>query len=149
MSDAYPNIYRIEDAPGVSWSHRRALRRLADSICRRTGMFCSFNQKFKCLLFHLTTEPDGGPLSLPAFHPDGSEKVYAEPDIDRAVEFIGICRAGKKAKDVWAARQRERDKWERGDRTEKYLADIRPDAKDFAKYLDDTRRGTRKVMVSL
>lgn len=146
MSDTYPNICRIEEAPNVSWSHRIHLRRVGNAIARRTGLFCSFNKVNNSLLFHQGPEPFGGPLSLPVFHPDRHERRYSDPDIDLAVETVGICRVGRKAKDVWAAKQKQRDAWEKKSATDKYLDDVRPGATDYARYLDQRRRGVGKLI---
>lgn len=146
MSDTYPNICRIQDAPYVSWSHRAHLKKTADNICRRTGLYCSFNRANSSLLFHTTPEPFGGPLSLRAYHPDGLEKRYSDIDIDDAVRFVGVCRVGRAVKDKWADKQKQRDKWEYNDYHENHLADRRPGATDYARFLDQRRRGVGKLI---
>lgn len=148
MSDAYPNICRISEAP-VSWSHRARLQRVADAICRRTGLFCSFNRLGNSLLFHQTLEPFGGPLSLRAFHPDGQEKHYSDPEIDRAVEYVGVCRIDPKVKRMWEAQNKRTEDQHRRGRMDRYLDDVRPDAKSYAAYLDKRRRGVQRVSVAL
>lgn len=149
MSDTYPNIFRIDDAPGVSVWHRKRLRRVANVITRRTGLFCSYNSHNKSLLFHLNAEPIGGPLRLPAFHPDGAEVVYSDGAIDDAVRFICLGRMSRSEKDRIAAKDKQIETWEHQDRIEKRLDERRPDAISYATYLDQKRRGVQKVSVAL
>lgn len=145
-SDTYPNIWRIDEAPGLSVWHRSRMRRVVESICRRTGINVSFNTRDNSYLFHWEHEPFGGPLSLKAFHPDGSERFYSDNDIDDAVRFVGMCKVGRATKDRWAAQHKQKDKWERDEATEKHLDERRPGAKDYARFIDQKRRGVGKII---
>lgn len=142
----YPHMFRVAHAPGIAPDHRRRLERIADSVCRRTGIRCSYNAKFQRLFFHWTAEPDSGPLGLPVFGENGEEARYDDNQIDDAVRWIQYGRIGRDRKERIAADQKQREQWERDDAINRRLEDRRPTALDRARFLDQRRRGVSKVI---
>jgi hypothetical protein len=142
-------MFRVQHAPGLSPEHRRRLVRLAETVCRRTGIRCSYNAKFNRLLFHWTVEPDSGPLGLPAFSGDtGAEARYSDIDIDDAVRWIQYGKIDRSKKEQIAAANKQREDWDKNDAVNKRLEDRRPSALDRARFLDQKRRGVQKIIAT-
>lgn len=137
-------MHRIDHAP-VSQDVRRKMRTVASQIGRRTGLRCSYNAFDKTMFFHYTPEPDSGPLSLPVF--DGNvSKTYSSTDIDDAVRYVNYGKMSRSQKDRIASQQKQMEQWEQQDKRNRFLAERRPDAEDFARFLDQKRRGVGKVI---
>lgn len=142
----YPHMHRIASAPGVDPQHRSRLVKIADAICRRTGIRCSYNAFNERLFFHYTPEPDSGPFALPVFDQDGHPIRYSDNDIDDAVRYIQYGKMSRSQKDKIGRQKEQMDRWTWEDKMNRHLDERRPSGVDYARYLDQKRRGVSKVI---
>lgn len=143
----YPHMHRLNDAPGVPSDYRKHMKSVADRICRRTGLRCSYNAFDRTMFFHYTPEPDSGPMRLPVFRPeDGSTRRYSDLEVDEAVRYVNYGKMSRAMKDKIGQQRRQFEQWEAQEKRDKFLAERRPDAEDLARHLDQKRRGVGKVI---
>lgn len=120
-------------------------RTAAMEIARRTGTTPFLNVDSQAVLFVYGIEPHGGPLMLSR----SDLQRYGSHDIDRAVEYIQLGRMTRREKDRIGQKNEAERKYEAEQEKQKFLAERRPDAKSYARYLDEKRRGTTKKTVAL
>jgi len=118
------------------------VRRNAGEVAKRTGTNAFYNAARDEVLFAYGDEPCGGPLAV------GAEEVqrWHQGRIDDAVLYVNMGKADRREKDRIAERNARLEKRQREEKRDKELADRRPDATDYAGFLDRERRGTRKVV---
>jgi hypothetical protein len=143
----YPWMTPVDGRPLPNVSHGDAMhiRWWAGQIAARTGLKPFYNSNFRNVLFALGNEPHGGPVAIDAVHRDGTFKTICVQDIDDACKLIGMGRLKRAEKAKIAAAAKQREQWEKNDKTDAFLAERRPDAEYYAGFLDRKRRGVDKV----
>lgn len=142
-------LHRVCDAPGLSPDHRVRLRRIAETITRRTGTHAIYNSVRKFLAFYYGDNPASFcVLTLKAFTESGVESRLTDAEVDDAVRYIHLGHAPTAKKDAWMAEQEAAEKYEREQETERHLHTVRPGATDMFKFLDRKRRGVAKVIAA-
>lgn len=144
----FPYIYRLDDAPGLSVWHRKKLRRVAETIRRRTGLNYVYNSWNRSILFNHSEVTNMGPIRLDAFYSDGEEKRYSDTEIETAVQCIQLAKRERAWKDEQAQKQEQIEKYEQEKQKQRMFDDRRPDALRTAEYLDRERRGVRKLITA-
>lgn len=141
----YPHLEPVERSPlGMGIVDASRARKAVAEICRRTGTRGFYNAITHAVLFVYGDEPHGGPMALPL-----TDKPITRADIDSAVEYMQLGKVELRRKQAWAEKQEAEEKYQHEQRTQKHLDDVRPDAKSYAAYLDERRRGVRKTTVTL
>lgn len=142
----YPMMFPLDgrEIPRLP-SHMRAnVLKAGNEIARRTGARAFYNAAQGSILFVYGDEPHGGPMALPI-----TDILISQSDIDSAVEYIGMGKMARREKDRIAEKNRVADEHRHAKRTEKHLAERRPDAMSYARFLDEKRRGVQKLSVAL
>lgn len=138
-------LHPIEHAPGVSQFHRAHLRKVAQAICRRTGLHACYNSRLQNVLFHNGNQ-FGGPLALQAFHPDGHERRWSDTEIDNAVKYVQLGNMPEDRKQAIQNRAEWFEKTEKQSASNRQKDNQRPEAQNLLAYNDRKRRGVEKVI---
>lgn len=141
----YPFLHPIDQAPGLSTTHRSHLRRISGTICKRTGLHACYNERNSTVLFH-NGDQFGGPLALEAFRKDGCERRWSDSEVDHAVEYVKLGYIPREDKDRIASRNEWLESCNKRDAIQSHTENGKPEAKSVMGYADRKRRGVEKVI---
>lgn len=142
----YPHMFPLDGRalPHISAPDAKKIRGWASRIASRTGLKAFYNARLGNVLFSLTDEPFGGPITVPVFK-NHQIRTVSETEIDDMVRMAGMARMSRAQKDKILAHNKQLESWEKEDKTNALLAERRPDAISYAAFRDRKRRGVEKV----
>lgn len=146
FDNRYPWMFPLDGRalPHIAPVDAKYIRAWATKIASRTGLHAFYNAGLGNVLFALSNEPFGGPITVPVFANRQVRKV-SDTEIDDMVRMAGMARLKREAKDRIMAHNKQLEEWEKNDKTNALLAERRPDAISYAGFLDRKRRGVAKV----
>jgi hypothetical protein len=147
FDNRYPHMLPVDrPLPGLDAMERHAVRAFSRAVETRTGTSGYYNRKTGQVLFVYGDEPHGGPAAYQVRHLGRPIRLPDTGEIDSLVLYIQQGKMARREKDRIAERNKRHEDGKRDEAQQKFLAERRPSATDYADFLDKKRRGTTKLV---
>lgn len=146
----FPHMIPLFDhrpVPGLDVFQQHKVRDFATRVARRTGTVPFYNLLTNAIFLSLTTTPEIGPPAIPASM--WSQQGDTSHVVDECVSFVNRGKMSKERKDQIAKSNAQKEQWHKQDKMRELFEERRPDALDYADYLDKKRRGVVNTTVTL
>lgn len=140
----FPHMHPIDGRPMPGCESEASVRNFARAVASRTGTYPFWNSNTLAVFFSITNTPDVGPMAVNMAQIKRGGSV-----VDDAVSYINRGKMSRADKDRIAASNQQKESWRKQDEMASMLEERRPDAIDYAEYLDKRRRGVGNVSVTV
>jgi len=97
-----------------------------------------------------TSDPNSGVYGLPMYQAGRPTPLrYDDADIDDLCRLLNDRKRSRHRKESIARQKEQQREWNSQESVDRHLAERRPDAIDYAEFLDKERRGVKKMISTL